>query len=1022
MNSKNNKPVSFTRICAIALVMNLFAIQTMYAQNTGLNFQGVARNPSGVILASQNISLRFSILNTSASGTAEYIETRIVTTNGQGVFSLVIGDGITSATVQLGIYASINWKMMPKFLKVELDPNAGNNFFTMGVTQLQTVPYSNYSNFSAGVDAGNINGIVPVNKGGTGSADLNILKTNLSLNQIDNTSDKDKPISIATQNSLNSKLAITDSLIGYITPTQLRNSSLDTTYLSNRINLKVENADFITVLSLKESSSNKSTAIDLGGSNPSNDLFPTQKAVKEYVAANVTSGGISDGGVTTIKLADGSVTDAKISSNINRNKVGLSNVENIALSSWDGSEFINTLGTITTGTWSGTLIAIDKGGTGATSAILARSNLGLVIGTNVLAPNASITPETKTKLSYDSKGLVISGSDATTADIAASPDRNYITDIQKGILFNTSGTNSGDESSSSIKTKLGIITLSGSNTGDQTITLVGDITGSGTGTITSTLGNTGVSAGNYGSSNSIPTFTVDSKGRLIEAGTTSIIADAGILTGTTLNSTITGSNLTSVGTISSGIWSGTSIAVVNGGTGLKSLSDNNIIIGNGTNSVKFLAPGISGNILQSNGTSWVSSVLNASGVTSLANIGSSPNSKGATISGSTFTLQPADQWSGGVVDIVSQTFSGEKKFNNNLTVDASLSVKNDALINGITIGLGAYPDIKSTAIGRYALSSITTGSYATALGSEALKSNTSGNYNTANGYKSLTANTTGYYNTGVGANSLIVNLSGHNNSAFGFNSLSANSSGNWNAALGNNSLLKSNTDNNTAIGYNALNSQTTGYQNTAVGVNALRSTVSGYNNTAIGYEALVYDGFNNSTAIGANANCNASNQVQIGDYLTTPYAYGTLQYRSDARDKINIRNTTLGLDFIIALRPVDFKFNYREAYRVINPDGSEGYLHNDSSRAKNVYNHGFIAQEVKNILDQNSLEFGGYNDMKQNGGRDILSLGYTEFIAPIVKAIQEQQVIIEDQRIRLEEQKTKLEALEKLVQQLIQTK
>ena len=97
MNWKNNKFAFYTCICAIILVMNLFVMQTIYAQNTGLNFQGVARNPSGVILASQNISLRFSIINTSASGTAEYIETRIVATNGQGVFSLVIGD--TSASV-----------------------------------------------------------------------------------------------------------------------------------------------------------------------------------------------------------------------------------------------------------------------------------------------------------------------------------------------------------------------------------------------------------------------------------------------------------------------------------------------------------------------------------------------------------------------------------------------------------------------------------------------------------------------------------------------------------------------------------------------------------------------------------------------------------------------------------------------------------------------------------------------------------------------------------------------------------
>ena len=113
---------------------------------------------------------------------------------------------------------------------------------------------------------------------------------------------------------------------------------------------------------------------------------------------------------------------------------------------------------------------------------------------------------------------------------------------------------------------------SGTNTGDQTITLTGDVTGTGTGTFASTLANSGVSANSYGSSTLIPTFTVDAKGRLTTASTASIIADAGTLTGTSLNATLTGSSLTSVGTITSGVWSGTAVAVEKGGTGATTAS------------------------------------------------------------------------------------------------------------------------------------------------------------------------------------------------------------------------------------------------------------------------------------------------------------------------------------------------------------------------------------------------------------------------------------------------------------------
>jgi hypothetical protein len=46
--------------------------------------------------------------------------------------------------------------------------------------------------------------------------------------------------------------------------------------------------------------------------------------------------------------------------------------------------------------------------------------------------------------------------------------------------------------------------------------------------------------------------------------------------------------------------------VANGGTGLSTLTANNLIVGNGTSAVQFIAPGASGNFLTSNGTSWVS--------------------------------------------------------------------------------------------------------------------------------------------------------------------------------------------------------------------------------------------------------------------------------------------------------------------------------------------------------------------------------------------------------------------------------
>lgn len=136
--------------------------------------------------------------------------------------------------------------------------------------------------------------------------------------------------------------------------------------------------------------------------------------------------------------------------------------------------------------------------------------------------------------------------------------------------------------------------------------LTGDVTATGPGSVAATLATVNANVGSFGSSTSIPTFTVNAKGLITAASGNVVIAPAGTLTGTTLNSTVVTSSLTSVGTITSGTWTGTTIAVANGGTSLTTLTANNLIVGAGTSAVTFIAPGTSGNVLTSNGTVWAS--------------------------------------------------------------------------------------------------------------------------------------------------------------------------------------------------------------------------------------------------------------------------------------------------------------------------------------------------------------------------------------------------------------------------------
>jgi hypothetical protein len=92
-----------------------------------------------------------------------------------------------------------------------------------------------------------------------------------------------------------------------------------------------------------------------------------------------------------------------------------------------------------------------------------------------VATNSVITGATKTKITYDAKGLVTSGADATTADIADSSNKRYVTDANLVVIGNTSGTNTGDETQSSILAKLGFVNkqqFGGTVTGTTSETIV----------------------------------------------------------------------------------------------------------------------------------------------------------------------------------------------------------------------------------------------------------------------------------------------------------------------------------------------------------------------------------------------------------------------------------------------------------------------------------------------------------------------------------------------------------------------
>jgi hypothetical protein len=110
-----------------------------------ISYQAVARDAGGNPYATQNLVIRFTILEGAAMGTTLYQETHSVTTNQFGLFSVGIGWGTSS----LGDFSNIRWEgpdrtqLTPHFLRVEMvDPNNPGSFMDMGTQQLLSVPYA----------------------------------------------------------------------------------------------------------------------------------------------------------------------------------------------------------------------------------------------------------------------------------------------------------------------------------------------------------------------------------------------------------------------------------------------------------------------------------------------------------------------------------------------------------------------------------------------------------------------------------------------------------------------------------------------------------------------------------------------------------------------------------------------------------------------------------------------------------------------------------------------------------------
>ena len=338
------------------------------------------------------------------------------------------------------------------------------------------------------------------------------------------------------------------------------------------------------------------------------------------------------------------------------------------------------------------------------------------------------------------------------------------------------------------------------------------------------------------------------------------------------------------------------------------------------------------------------------------------------------------------------TATGWQSLHGNTTGDANTAVGTTALFSNTT-------GRANTAVGNGALTNSTTGSNNTAIGETAMSSVNTGDNNTAVGNTSLSNNASGVDNTAIGVEALRANDVGNFNTAIGKRALFSNTAGESNVAIGENAMvLNTGGVNNVAVGDHALQVTTNSLENTAVGYHAALDFILGNNNTFIGAEAdATLNDVTNSVAIGQGAKVTGNNQVRFGNSTTTSIG-GVVGFTnlSDGRYKKNVQESVKGLDFIMKLRPITYQLDMDGINKKLNNHAAGKVTDRTNSNEENgkTIFSGFVAQEVEQAAKDAGYNFSGVDKPKNEN--DMYGLRYSEFVVPLVKAIQEQQQMIED--------------------------
>jgi len=179
-----------TILSAVLLTANIFA-----QSPEKISYQAVVRDASDNLVTNTVIGMQISILHGSVTGTTVYTETQKPTTNANGLVTIEIGTGTT-----IDDFSAIDWASGTYFIKTETDLSGSTNYTITGTSQLLSVPYALHAK-TAEIITGTITETDPVY---SESEAANITATDVTnLSNLSGTNTGDQDLSgLATQSAL----------------------------------------------------------------------------------------------------------------------------------------------------------------------------------------------------------------------------------------------------------------------------------------------------------------------------------------------------------------------------------------------------------------------------------------------------------------------------------------------------------------------------------------------------------------------------------------------------------------------------------------------------------------------------------------------------------------------------------------------------------------------------------------------------------------------------------------------------